>query len=182
MHKKDYVFTSSRLGFRNWLPSDLDPLSDLNADPEVMRYFPSLKSRDETQSFISMMRSEFLQKGYCYFAVDLLQNSEFIGFIGLHEQTYPADFTPCTDMGWRLKKAAWNKGYATEGAKRCILHWFNIVGLNKIYATATSSNEPSFNVMRKAGMTFVKTFDHPKIDSKSALKRCMLYEINSADD
>ena len=59
------------------------------------------------------MQNQFAEKGFCYFAVDKLENSEFIGLICLSEQTFEADFTPCIDIGWRLASAEWNKGNAT---------------------------------------------------------------------
>lgn len=61
-----------------------------------------------------------------------METGELIGFIGLAYQTYESDFTPATDIGWRLKSSAWGKGYATEGAKRCLQYAFEDLKLEKV--------------------------------------------------
>ena len=96
------------------------------------------------------MEQQYSEKGYCYFAIDELEDDTFIGFIGLSEQNYDADFTPCIDIGWRLAKTAWNRGYATEGAKRCLDYGLEKLKINKIYSIAPAINTKSVQVMKKA--------------------------------
>ena len=129
---KDYLFTSNRLGFRNWLDDDLKPFAKLNADPVVMRYFPKTLSLIETENFITRAKKQFTERGYTYFAVEELKTQKFIGFIGLSYQTYEASFNPNVDIGWRLAQAFWGKGYATEGAERCLEFAFNNLSLKKL--------------------------------------------------
>lgn len=176
---KQYLFTSARLGFRNWKSDDLEIMSELNNDAEVMKFFPSTQNREQTASFIERMQAEFATKGFCYFAVDTLDNQELVGFIGIHEQTFEADFTPCIDIGWRLKKSAWNKGYATEGAKRVLEYAFQNLQLEKIYSLTPVINLPSENVMKKIGMSRLRTFDFPLFNDDDRLKKCILYEITN---
>src|ERR1700761_6816125 len=97
-----YIFTSERLGFRNWMMSDVSEMSLINADPKVMEFFPETRTREQTVEFIERMQKQFAEKGFCYFAVDRLDNNDLIGFIGISEQTFEADFTPCIDIGWGL--------------------------------------------------------------------------------
>ena len=175
---KNYLFKSDRLGFRNWLASDVDKLAAINADKEVMEFFPSTRTLPETKTFIERMQKQYAEKGYCYFAVDTLEDENLIGFIGLSEQNFAADFTPCIDIGWRLAKAAWNKGYATEGANRCLEFGFDTLNLDKIYAIATESNIKSQQVMKKIGMCKVKTFDHPQLLDNARLRKCLLHEVD----
>jgi RimJ/RimL family protein N-acetyltransferase len=176
MAVKEYIFTSERLGFRNWEPTDLESMSVLNADPYVMQYFPSLQTRQQTAEFIAKMQKQFIEKGFTYFAVDTLAEKEFIGFIGLSIPTFEADFTPCVDMGWRLKRDAWNKGYATEGALRCISFAQN-AGIQQLFAIAPAINTRSEQVMIKSGMRKLKTFDHPNLRDFPHLQACVLYHI-----
>ncbi|EMR01933.1 hypothetical protein ADICEAN_02956 [Cesiribacter andamanensis AMV16] len=89
-----YVFSSDRLGFRPWQPADLEPLHVLNSNPEVMAHFPGLPSKSESRAFITRMQQLYTRRGFCYFAVETLAQGEFIGFIGLAEQTFTAPFTP----------------------------------------------------------------------------------------
>ena len=112
-----YIFTSDRLGFRTWNKNDIPQMSQINNDDEVMAFFPKKPTEADTCFFIEQMQDIFSRRGFCYFAVEVLHPREFIGFIGLSEKTFESDFTPCVDIGWRLKRSAWNKGFATEGAK-----------------------------------------------------------------
>ncbi len=174
---KKYLFTSARLGFRNWENEDIEIMAELNADAEVMEFFPATQSREQTALFIERMQTEFAEKGFCYFAVDTLDNQKLIGFIGIHEQTFEADFTPCIDIGWRLRRSAWHKGYATEGAKRVLEYAFHDLQLEKIYSLTPVINLPSENVMKKIGMTRLRTFDFPLFKNDDRLRNCVLYEM-----
>lgn len=172
-----YLFTSERLGFRNWQHSDIDAMHEISSDPEVMEYFPSIQTKTHTIDFIERMQQQFNKNRFCYFAVEILSTKEFIGFIGICEQVYDVDFNPSVDIGWRLHKTFWFNGYATEGAKACLHYASQVIGLKKIVSVATKSNIPSISVMRKIGMTKVKEFEHPLLINFSDLKDCILYEI-----
>ena len=174
-----YIFTSKRLGFRNWKTTDIDILFEINSNEKVMEFFPSIQTKEKTEVFIAKMQNQYAKKGFCYFAVELLETNLFIGFIGLSEQTYESDFTPAIDIGWRLHPKFWNKGYATEGAKRCLEYGFHQLKLEKIIATAPKINLPSIAVMEKIGMQKVKEFRHPLLLDFPDLVDCLLYIINS---
>lgn len=176
-----YIFKSQRLGFRGWVESDLAKMTEINLDQKVMEFFPRTQTEKETHDFIKKMNLQFNKNGYCYFAVELLIDHSFIGFIGLSEQTYEADFTPCIDIGWRLDKNHWGNGYATEGAKRCLKYGFRDLKLNMIYSIAPKINLKSELVMEKIGMKKVKEFDHSLLLENDQLKRCVLYEIKKND-
>jgi len=171
-----YLFQSERLGFRNWTLDDLDRLAALNNDDDVMEFFPFKPSRKDTEEFILRMQKQFTKNGFCYFAVDILDSKDFIGFIGLCEQSYLEHQDTFVDIGWRLKKSVWNQGYATEGAKACLDFGFNTIGLNEIYSVASEINLKSELIMKKIGMTKSKIFDHPKLTDYPDLVSCVLYK------
>lgn len=175
--RQQYIFTSERLGFREWQPSDLPPMAAMNADPAVMEFFPAKQSAEDTKAFIGRMEDQFRLNGYCYYAVDRLDTDEFIGFIGLMEKTFEAEFTPCVDIGWRLATKHWNLGFATEGALRCIEYGFETLRLQKIVSMAPPVNTKSIGVMKKIGMHFVAPFHHPALPADSILQPCHLYQI-----
>lgn len=177
-----YLFQSQRLGFRNWLPEDLDPMTAINNNPAVMEFFPSVASKADTAAFTERMQRQFTEKGYCYFAVELLTTSAFIGFIGMSDQTYDAYFTPCVDIGWRLDQNYWNQGFATEGARRCLQFAFDTFKLKQIYAVAPSINLKSIGVMKKIGMQQLQTFQHPKLADCPRLSNCVVYYLRSEDE
>ncbi|MBK1896764.1 GNAT family N-acetyltransferase [Chryseobacterium paridis] len=175
---KNYIFQSDRLGFRDWLPSDIEIMSEINADPKVMEFFPAIQSKQETLEFIERMQNQLKAKGFCYFAVDKLDTKEFIGFIGLSEQNFESDFTPCIDIGWRIRVEDWNNGYATEGAKRCLEYAFHDLKIKKINSIAPLINVRSEAVMKKIGMHKIKNFLHPRLHDTPRLQECVLYEIH----
>jgi len=118
------------------------------------------------------------KKGFCYFAVDKLDDNEFIEFIGLSEQTYEADFTPCVDIGWRIKRSEWNKGYATEGAKKCLENASNVLKLESVFSIAPKINVKSEHIMVKIGLKKQYEFEHALLANNNRLKNCVLYKTD----
>ena len=78
-----------------------------------------------------------------------------------------------------MKKSAWGKGYASEGAKRCLEFAFGELGLEKIVSTCTIRNKKSENVMKKLGMIKKGEFKHPKLDKCPDYQKCVWYEIKT---
>lgn len=172
-----YEFTSERLGFRRWQPQDVAPFAALNADPEVMEYFPSTQTLEQTEDRVRRIHADFDKFGWGLYAVEIIENQEFIGFIGFLYLDMPVDFAPCTEIGWRLKKSSWGKGYATEGAKRCLEYGFNNLGFTTVYSITAVENQRSEKVMKKIGMHKHGEFDHPKLKKGSWLERHVVYKI-----
>ncbi len=146
-----------------------------------MKYFPKENTLEESQSFITKMQNQFKEKRYCYFAVDLIDTGEFIGFVGLSYQDYNAEFTPCVDIGWRIDKKHWHKGYATEAAKASLEYAFNNLQLEFVYSVAPIINEASIAVMKKLHMKFDHEFIHPFLTDNSNLNPCSVYKIEKTD-
>ncbi|MBI4908865.1 MAG: GNAT family N-acetyltransferase [Acidobacteria bacterium] len=91
-----------RLLIRGWRNSDRAPFAAMNADPEVMRYFPALLTLEETDAMLERNRAHFARHGFGLWAVELKGPGEFVGFIGLSVPAFEAHFTPCVEIGWRL--------------------------------------------------------------------------------
>lgn len=172
---KNYLFASERLGFRNWVEEDFPTMASISGNPEVMEFFPAVATELQTIDFLKRMQQMCIDKGYCYFAVDELESSRLIGFIGLCDQTYESSFTPAVDIGWRLSPEFWGKGYATEGAKRCLDYGFRVIGLDRIISTAPSVNVRSVHVMEKIGMKLMGSFDHPRLAEHPHLNPCVWF-------
>lgn len=171
-----YVETS-RLRLRDWKEADLEPFCLLNADEQVMKYFPKTLSSEETNELYQSIQSECKECGFGLYAVEIKENQDFIGFIGFHRATFEADFTPCVEIGWRLKKQAWGYGYATEGAAACLQYGFATLGFDEVYSFTADRNTPSKKVMIKIGMRFVTLFHHPKMEQHSPLSKHVLFHI-----
>ena len=172
-----YIIKTERLGLRNWTDNDLTEMTALNQDKVVMEFFPSTQDETKTYDFIQRMQAHQAENGYCYFATDRLDTDEFIGFIGLCRQNYLNDRPTFTDIGWRLKQAAWGKGFATEGAKACLTFAFEEMNLEKIYSVCSLINVKSENVMRKIGMHKEMEFKHPVLGDYPDLEVCAFYVI-----
>ena len=172
-----YIFKSKRLGFRNWTYKDLDEFAKLNSDKAVMEHFPKTLSEKEVIEFIKNLKNHYDKNGFTYYATEVLESKEFIGMIGLAFQEYKTKFTPAIDIGWRLKRNAWGKGYATEGAKKCLDYGFNELEINKIISVCTVKNKKSENVMKKIGMTKIGDFNHPEMINHPEYEKHFCYEI-----
>jgi ribosomal-protein-alanine N-acetyltransferase len=175
MSDKVYIFQSERLGFRKWIPSDHALFAALNADPVVMEYFPAPLTVPETDHFIERINNHFYEYSYGLYAVDSLEDNSFIGFIGLSHPRFESPFTPCVEIGWRLAKEYWNKGYATEGAIACLDYGFNTLNIDEILSFTAVQNVRSENVMKKIGMERIGEFDHPALPG-SWIERHVLYK------
>ena len=176
-----YLFKSERLGFRNWVLSDLEMTATMNADPEVMHFFPNIKTKKESETFIKDSIQKCNEKGYCFFATEILNTKELIGFIGLNYIDYKASFTPGVEIGWRLAKAYHGNGFATEGAKACLSYGFQKIGLKTIYSICPTINKPSENVMKKIGMHRIEIFNHPALKDYPRIEECFLYKLDAPE-
>lgn len=179
--KPDYIFESERLGFRRWQEADKEPFAAMNQDPEVMQYFPDTLSKEESDLLIGRFEEHTNTKGYGIWAVERKEDQAFIGFIGLLDINMDMDFKGETEIGWRLDKRFWKKGYAVEGAKACLDYAFNHIGLNEVYSFTSVLNKPSETVMKRIGMVKAGEFEHPKIDEGNPLKEHVLYKISKTE-
>ena len=170
-----------RLLLRRWKESDIAVFTKMNLDAEVMRYFPAPYSEERTKQSYDAIQEEFAKYGYSLYAAEEKSSGNFIGFIGFHWARFDADFCPCIEIGWRLDKDYWHKGYATEGAKACLQHGFDHLGFDTIYSFTAVKNLPSEHVMQKIGMHFYQFFDHPQVPDDHPLKPHVCYVISKND-
>ncbi|MDW3649984.1 MAG: GNAT family N-acetyltransferase [Bacteroidia bacterium] len=176
-----YIIESERVGMRAWKASDLDELAAINADPEVMKYFNRSLNKEESGIMMQRLQKQLEERGYTYFAAEEKSTGGLLGFVGLHFQDYEAPVRPFVDIGWRLKRAVWGKGFAPEAAKACLAFAFEELGLDAIYSVTPLQNSPSERVMQKIGMKKIAEFGHPKIPDDSEIKVCVFYEIKKED-
>ncbi len=167
---------TERLILRSWKSKYLSLFADMNKDHRVMRYFPASLSEAETEAFYNRIQDEFNRKGWGLYAVVIKSTGEFIGYVGLHEIGFEADFTPGIEIGWRLAADYHNQGYATEAAKS-VLKLAEESGIGCLYSFTAKINISSERVMQKIGMTKVGEFDHPKLPKDSSLLTHVLYKI-----
>ena len=174
------ILETKRLVLREWEDKDIPPFVAMNQDPEVMKFFPSISSHQETLNLVTRMRKQFNEHGFTGFAVELKTTEEFIGFVGLMIPNFEAHFTPCVEIGWRIAKPYWNQGYATEAARAVLRAAFEKYNLEEIVSFTAAANKPSIRVMEKIGLRRdpKDDFFHPKLPKDHPLAKHVLYRLN----
>jgi RimJ/RimL family protein N-acetyltransferase len=124
------VIHTERLVLREWRETDKQPYALLNADPEVMRHFPSQLSREQSDEMVDRMAAAWEQRGFGLWAAERVDTHQFIGFIGLSMPGWHVDgLTPCVEVGWRIDSQHWGHGFAPEGARAALEYAFEHVEL-----------------------------------------------------
>ena len=171
-------FTTARLRLRQWRAEDRAPYSALCSDPEVMRYFPSIQSRQTCDKSIDIWKSEIEQRGWSNWAVELLSECTFIGFVGLSIPKRALPFMPCVEIGYRLAKEYWGLGYATEASREALRVGFSELKLGEIVSSTALVYLPTRKVMERIGMVNSgEDFDHLTVPEGSELRRHCLYRL-----
>lgn len=150
------VLKTPRLAIRQFTEDDVDNLFNLNNDPEVMRYLGRPASRevlrDEIIPFHLGVYQRFDRLGT--WAAESASAGEFLGWF--HFRAEDGDITNI-HLGYRLRRAAWNKGYATEGSAALINMGFTELGVQRVFAHVMTANAASRRVLEKCGLTLVHT-------------------------
>ncbi|MGP3689964.1 GNAT family N-acetyltransferase [Streptomyces sp. IBSNAI002] len=153
-----------RLILRRWTDDDLVPLSEINGDPEVMRWIGdgSVRDLEETAEDIERWEEEWDEEGFGLFAVELLGSGELIGVVGLSVPEYLPEVLPAVEISWRLGRQYWGQGYASEAAHATLEYALQDRGLDRVVAVNRVGNEESENVIRKLGMVTDHDTAHPE--------------------
>ena len=171
---------TERLILRYFTEADVDNLYELDSDAEVMRYINGGQSSDREQ-IRSQILPGFLKyyddyQGYGYWAVEEKLSGEFIGWFHFRP---PLDGGEDIELGYRLKRAFWGKGYATEGAIALIHKGFTGLGTDRIFAKALAVNSGSIRVMEKSGLKFEKNFIEIKFPGSN--KEAVRYTLDKKE-
>lgn len=177
------IVETPRLLLGTWEETDRAPFAALNADPEVMAFFPGTLGRERSDDLVTRLQSAFEHHGCTFYAARLRTTGAFVGFVGLLPVPETLPFGPTTEIGWRLARHAWGQGLATEAASACLDLGFGSLGREEIVAYAVAGNRRSRAVMERLGMDTdpSEDFDHPALPAESPLRRHVLYRIKGAD-
>lgn len=168
-----------RLRLRQWQAADAEPFAALNADPEVMRYFPALLSRAESDALLERCQQMIQDLGHGLWALERREDQAFLGFVGLKPAPDSLDFAPVLEVGWRLSRHAWGKGYATEAAQAALRFGFETLNQHEVVSFTAVNNQRSWAVMERLGMKRSGTFEHPALPEGHALRTHVLYRMQS---
>lgn len=169
--------STQRLLLRPWRAEDAAPFAALNADLEVMRHFPARLSRLESDALIERIVYHMETNGWGLWAIEAPNVAPFIGFCGLWTVSFEAPFTPAIEIGWRLARPYWHKGYAFEAAQAAMNFGFETLGLDEIVSFTIPANVRSWRLMERLGMTHnpADDFLHPRLPEGHPMRPHVLY-------
>lgn len=162
---------TKRLLMRRWRDEDRPLFAAMNADPVVMEHFPAPLTREESDAFVDRIENHFAEHGYGLWVLE--DDTGFLGFTGLNWATFDAPFNPSLEVGWRLKRDAWGKGYATEAAIESVRRGLAIEP--RITSFTALTNQRSWRVMERIGMRRDSEFDHPRVPEGHPVRPHVLY-------
>jgi RimJ/RimL family protein N-acetyltransferase len=179
MTRPDLELRTPRLVLRRWRDSDRAPFAELNTDPDVMEFIGTPLTREQSDEWVDRIEEAFSSRRFGLWAVEVSGGPPFVGFVGLSVPSFDAAFTPCIEVGWRLSRAAWGHGYATEAAGAAVADGLDRLGLDEIVSFTAVINVRSQRVMQRLGMTRdpADDFDHPRMPVGHALRPHVLYRL-----
>ncbi|MFC6238640.1 GNAT family N-acetyltransferase [Longivirga aurantiaca] len=173
-----------RLSLRRWRTTDLEPFAAMNADPEVMRWFPSALDREGSDAMVGRIETHWADRGFGLWAVEVLASERgpapFVGFVGLAVPRFEPPFAatdPCVEIGWRLARPWWGLGLATEGAREVLRQGFGDLGLTEVVSFTVPPNLASQRVMQKLGLRYDGVFTHPGAERSDWWAQHVLYRL-----
>ena len=169
-----------RLILRRWRSSDREPYAAMNADPEVMRYFPAVLDRERSDLSADRIDAGFDLHGHGRWAMERRDTGEFIGFTGVGPMPEGVPGSDGMEIGWRVARAHWRQGFALEAATAALDAAFApdaAPALQEVNSITAVINEPSRGVMRRLGMRHVDDFAHPVVPEGSPIRAHVRYVL-----
>lgn len=157
------IIETERLIIRELLPEDEAGMFELDSDPEVHKYLGNkpIKHIDEARRVIELIRLQYETNGIGRWAMLEKSSGNFIGWTGLKLITIPINgHVNYYDLGYRMIKRYWGKGYATESAIASRDYAFNVLKTDKVYGMADIANTASCNVLQKTGLVYQHDFEY----------------------
>lgn len=154
---------TERLILREILPTDEEAFFEMDSDPEVHRYLGNkpVKSIEQTREVIANIRNQYEVNGIGRWAAIEKSTGNFIGWSGLKFiTTIENNHTNFYDVGYRLARKYWGKGYATESAKAALEHGFTKMNLQEIIGSVHKENVASRRALQKCGLIYVEDYEY----------------------
>jgi RimJ/RimL family protein N-acetyltransferase len=175
---------TERLVLRRFSTADVDNLTGLDADPDVMRFvnggLPTSRDEIENEFLPAFLGYYQRYQEYGFWAAIERSTGDFLGWF--HFRPRDRSAPDQAELGYRLRKSAWGQGYATEGSRALISKGFTEFGVQRVTAEAMAANMASRRVMEKAGLTLVRTFHRPWPGSTGGRElEVVEYALNKAD-
>ena len=174
------MIETARLALRDWREEDIPAFAAMCADDDVMRYFPTRPSYAEAEASARRIKKQLAQQGWGLWAVEETGGAPFIGFVGLAAPSFRPGDEDVVEIGWRLAKTHWHRGYATEAARAALAYGFANLPIDEIVSFTVPTNLPSQHVMERLGMTRDASadFEHPNVPEGHALRLHWLWRLS----
>lgn len=145
-----------------------------------MEHFPGPMTREESDAFVQRMEGQWREHEYGRYCVEVPGEADCIGFVGIS----PLPFMPESDeIGWRLARPFWSRGFASEGARAVLAEAFERMGRAEIISVTVPANTRSIAVMTRIGMSHdrARDFEHPTFPRGDRLSRHVLYRVTRSE-
>ncbi len=179
----EFQIETERLILREWRESDHLPFHAMFLDADVMAFLgPTLELPDSLNvvvAVIARLRATQAEHSCCFWAVERLEDSQFIGFCGVEPGPEATPIENRLEIGWRLARDFWGQGYALEAAKASLSWAFANLKDDSVWAITVPANTRSWGLMERLGMKrqHDMDFDHPNVPDGSPLKQHITYRI-----
>lgn len=180
------LLAGQRIQLRLWTQADREPFAAMTSNPDLMRHFPAVLGRAESDAWIDRTIRRTCEHGWGFWALDYWAEGalapHFAGFTGLNVPDTQLQLGPCVEIGWRLAPQFWGLGLASEAARMALRAGFESLGLEEIFAITTLRNTRSRAVMQRLGMkeSTADEFDHPAFQPDNPERRCCVYRLTRA--
>lgn len=142
------MIETARLRLRSWNEADREAFAALHAAPAVMQDYGGPIARAESDAKLVRYMATFARTGFCRWAIETRQGA-FLGYAGLMPSAADQPLGAHVDIGWRLRRAAWDRGYATEAAAAALRDAFARIGLHEVLAYTAPDNARSQAMMTR---------------------------------
>jgi RimJ/RimL family protein N-acetyltransferase len=171
------VIETERLSIRTWRDADREPFFRINSDAEVMRHIRAVATRDESDAAVERQRASQAEHGFCFWALERKEDGAFLGFCGLRPGVPATPIAGDVEIGWRLGREHWGRGYAGEAARACLAWAFRALQAPRVAAITVAANARSRQLMERLGMVRRADMDflHPTLPEADPLRPHIVY-------
>jgi RimJ/RimL family protein N-acetyltransferase len=176
------VIQTERLLLRNWRDGDAALLHEHCNTPEVMRWLGGVRTPEFMDEVAAKLTSWQEKYGHTFWVVERKEDGAFLGFCGLKiadgiQSTVLAEI----EIGWRLRRDAWGKGYAKEAATASLDHAFETLDAPRVVALTVIGNEMSWGLMKRLGMTLRPDLEYIDLAWPESMNPTIVYVITAEE-
>lgn len=174
---REPVIETARLILREWDDADRAPFAAMSRDAEVMRHFPATLDRAESDAMIDRITHSIAAEGFGLWVLERKDDGAFLGFTGLQTVRVESPIRDDVEIGWRLARSYWGRGYAREAAEASLAWMWSNLDRQRVVSMTIADNAPSWGLMRRLGMERARhlDFEHPALAPGDRCRQHVVY-------